>query len=153
MSVGDEGLLPGYLAPEWLTSQITEKVDVYSFGVVVMEVICGRKNIDNSEPEESIYLINLLREKAQKNLLIDMIDKQCDDMVLHKDEVIQMMRLGMWCLQNDSSRRPSMSTVVKVLEGTMTVETCMDYNFFSAYLVLSVQGNQSAYSAPPPASV
>ncbi|XP_012703125.1 G-type lectin S-receptor-like serine/threonine-protein kinase LECRK4 [Setaria italica] len=144
---------PGYMAPEWLTSQITEKVDIYSFGVVVMEVICGRKNIDNSEPEESIYLINLLREKAQKNLLIDMIDKQCDDMVLHKDEVIQMMRLGMWCLQNDSSRRPSMSTVVKVLEGTMTVETCMDYNFFSAYLVLSVQGNQSAYSAPPPASV
>jgi serine/threonine protein kinase len=144
---------PGYLAPEWLTSQITEKVDIYSFGVVVMEVVCGRKNIDHSQPEESIQLINLLREKAQNNQLIDMIDKQSDDMVVHQEEVIQMMKLAMWCLQNDSSRRPLMSTVVKVLEGTMTVEACIDYSFFSADPVLSIEGNHSIYSAPPPASV
>ncbi|CAN6227585.1 unnamed protein product [Urochloa humidicola] len=144
---------PGYLAPEWLTSQITEKVDIYSFGVVVMEVICGRKNIDNSQPEESIQLINLFREKAQNNQLTDMIDKQSDDMAAHQEEVIQMMKLAMWCLQNDSSRRPLMSMVVKVLEGTMTVEACIDYSFFSADPVLSIEGNQSIYSAPPPASV
>ncbi|CAN6242245.1 unnamed protein product [Urochloa humidicola] len=144
---------PGYLAPEWLTSQITEKVDIYSFGVVVMEVICGRKNIDNSQPEESIQLINLLREKAQNNQLTDMIDKQSDDMAVHQEEVIQTMKLAMWCLQNDSSRRPLMSTVVKVLEGTMTVEACIDYSFFSADPVLSIEGNQSIYSAPPPASI
>ncbi|KAF5949212.1 hypothetical protein HYC85_015169 [Camellia sinensis] len=36
----------GYLAPEWLSSIITEKVDVYSFGVVVLEMLCGRKNLD-----------------------------------------------------------------------------------------------------------
>ncbi|CAN6382138.1 unnamed protein product [Urochloa humidicola] len=139
---------PGYLAPEWLTSQITEKVDVYSFGVVVIEVICGRKNIDNSQPQESIHLINLLREKAQNNQLIDMIDKRSDDMAPNQDEVIQMMKLGMWCLQNDCSRRPSMSTVVKVLEGTITVETCIDYNFFCADLILSDQANISAYLGP-----
>jgi serine/threonine protein kinase len=51
---------PGYLAPEWLTSQITEKADVYSFGVVVMEIISGRKNLDTSRSEESIHLITLL---------------------------------------------------------------------------------------------
>ncbi|KAF8702174.1 hypothetical protein HU200_033065 [Digitaria exilis] len=144
---------PGYLAPEWLTSQITEKVDIYSFGVVVIEVLCGRKNIDTSQPEESIQLINLLREKAQNNQLNDMIDKQSDDMVVHQEEVIQMMNLGMWCLQHDSSRRPLMSTVVKVLEGAMTVEACTDYSFFSADPVLSIEGNQSMYSAPPTASI
>ncbi|KAF8783781.1 hypothetical protein HU200_000219 [Digitaria exilis] len=144
---------PGYLAPEWLTSQITEKADIYSFGVVIMEGRLLRRNIDNSQPEECIHLINLLQEKAQNNQLIDIIDKQSEDMVAHQDEVIQMMKLGMWCLQNNSRRRPSMSTVVKVLEGTMTVETCIDYNFFSADPVFSDQGNQSAYSAPPPGSV
>ena len=118
-----------------------------------MEVVCGRKNIDHSQPEESIQLINLLRQKAQNNQLIDMIDKKSDDMVVHQEEVIQMMKLAMWCLQNDSSRRPLMSTVVKVLEGTMTVEACIDYSFLSADPVLSTEGNQSTYSAPPPASV
>jgi serine/threonine protein kinase len=44
---------PGYLAPEWLTSQITEKVDIYSFGVV-MEIISGRKNLDYSQPQENV---------------------------------------------------------------------------------------------------
>ncbi|XP_039154996.1 G-type lectin S-receptor-like serine/threonine-protein kinase SD2-5 [Eucalyptus grandis] len=39
---------PGYLAPEWLSSIITEKVDVYSFGIVMLEVLCGRKNVDRS---------------------------------------------------------------------------------------------------------
>uniref|UniRef100_A0A0E0DC69 Receptor-like serine/threonine-protein kinase n=1 Tax=Oryza meridionalis TaxID=40149 RepID=A0A0E0DC69_9ORYZ len=144
---------PGYLAPEWLTSPITEKVDIYSFGVVLMEIISGRKNIDISQPEESVQLLNLLREKAQNNRLIDMIDKHSNDMVSHEEEVIQMMKLTIWCLQNDSSRRPSMSMVVKVLEGAMSVENCIDYGFFNASSVISVQDNPSSYSAPPPASI
>uniref|UniRef100_A0A0D9W3B1 Receptor-like serine/threonine-protein kinase n=1 Tax=Leersia perrieri TaxID=77586 RepID=A0A0D9W3B1_9ORYZ len=145
---------PGYLAPEWLTSQITEKVDIYSFGVVLMEIISGRKNIDVSQPEENVQLINLLREKAQNNQLTDIIDKHSKDMISnHQDEVIQMMKLAMWCLQNDSSQRPSMSMVVKVLEGGMSVENCIDYNFFNANSAISAQGNPSTYSAPPQASV
>ncbi|KAG8053296.1 hypothetical protein GUJ93_ZPchr0001g29885 [Zizania palustris] len=144
---------PGYLAPEWLTSQITEKVDVYSFGVVLMEIISGRKNIDISQPEDSVQLISLLREKAQNNQLTDLIDKHSDDMVSHQEEVIEMMKLAMWCLQNDSNRRPSMSMVVKVLEGTTSVENYLDYNIFNANSVISVQDNPSAYSAPLPASI
>lgn len=30
---------PGYLAPEWLRSEITEKVDVYGFGIVLLEIV------------------------------------------------------------------------------------------------------------------
>lgn len=49
----------GYLAPEWLTSKITERADVFSFGVVVMEILCGRKNLNHSQPEERIHLVSL----------------------------------------------------------------------------------------------
>ncbi|RCV25164.1 hypothetical protein SETIT_5G144200v2 [Setaria italica] len=91
---------PGYLAPEWLTSQITEKADIYSFGVVVMEIISGRKNLDYSQPQESIHLISILQDKI------------------------------------DYNKRPQMSVVVKVLEGTMNVETNIEFNF-----VATVPGN------------
>ncbi|XBI50369.1 hypothetical protein VPH35_113783 [Triticum aestivum] len=138
---------PGYFAPEWLTSRITEKVDVYSFGVVVMEILSGRKNIDHSQSEEEVQLINILREKEQNNRLIDLIDKHSDDMVSRHEEVIQMMKLAIWCLQNDSSRRPSMSTVIKVLEGAVSVET------FDANSIMFVQDNPSTYSGPSQASI
>ncbi|CAD6232431.1 unnamed protein product [Miscanthus lutarioriparius] len=120
---------PGYLAPEWLTSQITEKADVYSFGVVVMEIISGRKNLDTSKSEESIHLITLLEEKVKSDQLVDLIDKNNADMQAHKQDVIQVMQLAMWCLQIDCKRRPQMSEVVKVLEGSMDAETNIDHSF------------------------
>ncbi|CAO2209214.1 unnamed protein product [Urochloa humidicola] len=120
---------PGYLAPEWLTSQITEKADVYSFGVVVMEIISGRKNLDTSRSEGSIHLITLLEEKVKNDQLVDLIDRHSSDMQVHKQEVIQMMHLAMWCLQIDCKVRPRMSEVVKVLEGNMDAETNIDHNF------------------------
>ncbi|VAI23766.1 unnamed protein product [Triticum turgidum subsp. durum] len=137
---------PGYLAPEWLTSQITEKVDVYSFGVVILEIISGRKCIDRSRPEEDVHIIYLLREKAQNNQWIDLIvDNNSDDSVSRQEEVIQMMKLAMWCLQNDSSHRPSMSMVIKVLEGAISVESHIIQSFLNANSIMSVQDNQYLY--------
>ena len=42
-------------------------------------------------------------------------------MQLHGVEVVNMMRVVVWYLQNDFTRRPSMSMVVKVLEGVVNV--------------------------------
>lgn len=40
----------GYCAPEYaMTGQLTLSSDVYSFGVVLLEIITGRKAIDNSK--------------------------------------------------------------------------------------------------------
>ncbi|THG03019.1 hypothetical protein TEA_013149 [Camellia sinensis var. sinensis] len=119
---------PGYLAPEWLSSIITEKVDVYSFGVVVLEMLCGRKILDRSQPEEDMHLLGLFKRKAKAEQLLDIVDKYNDDMQTHRAEVVEMMGVAMWCLQSDFSRRPSMSVVVKVLEGFVDVENNLDYN-------------------------
>ncbi|KAJ9699045.1 hypothetical protein PVL29_007897 [Vitis rotundifolia] len=120
---------PGYLAPEWLTSIITEKVDVYSFGVVVLEILCGRKNIDRSQSEEDMHLLGIFKRKAEENRLADIIDKCSEDMQLHGADVVEMMKVGAWCLQGDFARRPSMSVVVKVLEGSVAVEDNLEYSF------------------------
>ncbi|KAK1556275.1 hypothetical protein Q3G72_001882 [Acer saccharum] len=116
---------PGYLAPELFSSIVTEKADVYSFGIVVMEVVCGRKNLDRSHSEGCIHLLPFFMIKAEDDCLIDLVDKDSEDMQLHGEEVVQMMRVAVWCLQNDYNRRPSMSTVVKVLEGTMEFEASL----------------------------
>uniref|UniRef100_K3XQP1 Protein kinase domain-containing protein n=1 Tax=Setaria italica TaxID=4555 RepID=K3XQP1_SETIT len=143
---------PGYLAPEWLTSQITEKADIYSFGVVVMEMISGRKNLDTSQSEESIHLITLLEEKVKSDELADLIEKDNTDMRAHREEILEMMKLAMWCLQIDSKRRPQMSEVIKVLEGDLDAESKIEHNFVAtSQTMFGIAGNTDS-SDPPQAS-
>ncbi|KAB1223930.1 Serine/threonine-protein kinase PBS1 [Morella rubra] len=48
----------GYCAPEYaMTGQLTLKSDVYSFGVVLLEIITGRRAIDNSKPSGEQNLV------------------------------------------------------------------------------------------------
>ncbi|XP_058219440.1 G-type lectin S-receptor-like serine/threonine-protein kinase SD2-5 [Rhododendron vialii] len=126
------GGTPGYMAPEWLSSIITEKVDVYSFGVVVSEILSGRKNLDRSQPEEEMHLVGLFARKAEEGQLLDMVDKYNADMQLHGAEVVEMMKLAVWCLQSDYRRRPSMIVVVQALEGFVSVQDNLDFNFTNA---------------------
>ncbi|RWV93304.1 hypothetical protein GW17_00044252 [Ensete ventricosum] len=57
----------GYCAPEYaMTGQLTVKSDVYSFGVVFLELITGRKAIDNTRPSGEQNLVAwVCRSSAQ----------------------------------------------------------------------------------------
>ncbi|KAG4110139.1 hypothetical protein ERO13_D13G030300v2 [Gossypium hirsutum] len=109
---------PGYMALEWLSSVITEKADVYSFGIVVLEILCGRPNVDKSQLGEDMHLLRLFRRKQEEGLLLDLVDQCSDDMQSNATEVVEMMKVAAWCLQNEYARRPSMSAVVKLFEDS-----------------------------------
>ncbi|XP_073387763.1 probable serine/threonine-protein kinase PBL22 [Physcomitrium patens] len=47
----------GYLAPDYAScGRLSYKVDVYSFGVLCLEIVSGRRNIDDSYPPGELYL-------------------------------------------------------------------------------------------------
>lgn len=145
---------PGYLAPEWLTHVITEKADIYSFGVVVLEILCGRKNLDHTQQEENVHLISVLKDKIRKNKLPEIIDRNIVFVELHLEEIIRMIKLAMWCLESDSSRRPNMSMVVKILEGAMDFEADLQDHFFNVTSVeLPRTDFPRSFSAPQPESL
>ncbi|KAL5989765.1 hypothetical protein ACLOJK_010659 [Asimina triloba] len=143
---------PGYLAPEWQQLKITLKVDVYSFGIVALEIICGRRNLDGSRSETSKHLLRLLQEKAEANHLIDIVHNSSMDIKLHEHDVLKMIKLAAWCLQDDHTRRPQMSMVVKVLEGAAEIEPNISYKFCHA-MVHSLVNIIAVDSEPPQASV
>lgn len=52
----------GYCAPDYaMTGQLTFKSDVYSFGVVLLELITGRKAIDETRDREEQNLVAWVR--------------------------------------------------------------------------------------------
>ncbi|XVF18629.1 hypothetical protein REPUB_Repub11eG0039000 [Reevesia pubescens] len=144
----------GYLAPEWLSRRITEKVDVYSFGVVILEVVCGRRNLDFSQPDEDDYLLlPILKQKAEQNQLFDMVDNSIEGIHQNAEEVVKMVRIGISCLQSDYNKRPSMSMVLKALEGLLTMEPISDYSFLTSTVVEAPAEVVMIPSSPQPASV
>ncbi|KAI3465874.1 hypothetical protein Pfo_022537 [Paulownia fortunei] len=126
---------PGYLAPEWLSAVITEKVDVYSFGVVILEIVCGRKIFEQSKPDDERHLLSVFKNKAGEGQWLDLVDKCCEDMQSNGAEVVKMMQIAAWCLQSDYANRPSMSMVIRVLEGVKDVHKDIDYNLTPHYLI------------------
>ncbi|KAJ9190206.1 hypothetical protein P3X46_001432 [Hevea brasiliensis] len=143
----------GYMAPEWLSRKITEKVDVYSFGIVILEIICGRKNLDLSQPEEDDYLLlPIVKQKAEENQLTELVDK-CTNMQQFIEEAVEMIRIAILCLHNDPTKRPSMSNVVKILEGVKTVEAVSDYGFLTYTVVEAPPKVVMVPSEPQSASI
>ncbi|KAJ6767358.1 G-TYPE LECTIN S-RECEPTOR-LIKE SERINE/THREONINE-PROTEIN KINASE SD2-5 [Salix purpurea] len=145
---------PGYLAPEWRQplGRITVKVDIYSFGIVLLEIVCARRNVDESQPESAFHLLTMLQKKADQDRVIDIVENLDAYKQSEREEITRMIKVAAWCLQDDPERRPLMSTVLKVLEGVMEVDSNLVYRFSHA-LISSPAGNHHISSAPPQASV
>lgn len=105
----------GYLAPEYAQSgKLTEKSDVYSFGVVLLELITGRKPIDQRNPvgQESLVewtrpLINYALEDGDVDELIDPgLDGDYDP-----KEALKILEVAASCVRHTASKRPKMGQV------------------------------------------
>ncbi|CAK7351253.1 unnamed protein product [Dovyalis caffra] len=145
---------PVYIAPELCISSgcVTVKVDICSFGIVLLEIVCSRRNVDESQPESAFRLLRTLQKKADQDRAIDMVETSDEYTQSDRDEILRMIHLSAWCLQDEPERRPLMSIVLKLLEGVMEVDSNINYQFSHALISSSV-GNNHVSSAPPLASV
>lgn len=106
----------GYVAPEWHKNlPITVKVDVYSFGIVLLVIICCRRSLDINVPEDEIILVDWVTRKANEVL------KLVPEEVVDVQSLERMIRIGLWCVEEEPTVRPAMKKVVQMLEGTMHV--------------------------------
>ncbi|KAG5017491.1 hypothetical protein AAZX31_08G302700 [Glycine max] len=107
----------GYCAPEYAsTGQLTSKSDVYSFGVVFLEMITGRRVIDNARPSEEQNLVlwaqPLLRDRMK---FTQMADPLLEDNYPIKS-LYQALAVAAMCLQEEADTRPLISDVVTAIE-------------------------------------
>ncbi|XP_015058228.1 receptor protein kinase TMK1 [Solanum pennellii] len=109
----------GYLAPEYaVTGRVTTKVDVFSFGVILMELITGRKALDESQPEESMHLVTWFR---RMHLNKDTFRKAIDPAINVSEETLASIstvaELAGHCSAREPYQRPDMGHAVNVLSS------------------------------------
>ncbi|KAM5558113.1 receptor protein kinase TMK1 [Rosa sericea] len=109
----------GYLAPEYaVTGRVTTKVDVFSFGVILMELITGRKALDESQPEESMHLVTWFRRIfINKDSFRKAIDPTIDLDEGTLASVSTVAELAGHCSAREPYQRPDMSHAVNVLSS------------------------------------
>jgi len=107
----------GYIAPEVFSrnfGNVSYKSDVYSFGILLLEVVGGKKNVENKmESTSQVYfpewIYNFLEQKEDLRVLIE----DNEDAKIAKKLAI----VGLWCIQWHPASRPSMKVVTQMLEG------------------------------------
>ncbi|XP_031101560.1 LRR receptor-like serine/threonine-protein kinase ERECTA [Ipomoea triloba] len=105
----------GYIDPEYArTSRLTEKSDVYSYGIVLLELLTGRKAVDN---ESNLH--HLILTKAANNAVMESVDAEISATCQDLGDVKKVFQLAILCTKRQPSERPSMHEVTRVLGSLM----------------------------------
>ncbi|KAA8547077.1 hypothetical protein F0562_003506 [Nyssa sinensis] len=111
----------GYLAPEYfMHGKMNDKIDVYAFGVVLLELLSGRRPIDNEHPkgQESLVMwaYPILKGGKVSQLLDPSLGSDYD-----KDQIERVVLAATLCVRRAPQSRPQISLIVKLLRGDTEV--------------------------------
>ncbi|XP_006653838.3 rust resistance kinase Lr10-like [Oryza brachyantha] len=110
---------PGYAAPElWLPLPVTHKCDVYSFGMLVFEILGRRRNLVPQHPaaESQEWYPRWVWQRLDHGRF-DEVTAASGIRSTDAEKAERMCKVALWCIQYQPEARPSMSSVVRMLEG------------------------------------
>ncbi|XP_039803012.1 receptor-like protein kinase 7 isoform X2 [Panicum virgatum] len=109
----------GYMAPEYAyTWKVTEKSDVYSFGVVLLELVTGLPAVVPAEEGsgESRDLVGWVSRRLEsRDKVMSLVDARVTE-GWAREEAVRVLRVAVLCTNRTPSMRPSMRSVVQMLE-------------------------------------
>ncbi|XXG90303.1 hypothetical protein AAC387_Pa12g2107 [Persea americana] len=147
----------GYMAPEYaLRGYLTDKADVYSFGIVALEIVSGKSNTNYKQKVDGVYLLDWAYVLQERESQLELVDPKLGS-EFNKEEAIGMINIALLCTSTSSPLRPTMSSVVSMLEGRTVVqshisEPNLSTNYWSIKSMRSrhqqVHGQEQSQSIP-----
>ncbi|KAL1195156.1 Cysteine-rich receptor-like protein kinase 28 [Cardamine amara subsp. amara] len=108
----------GYMAPEYaMHGQISVKTDVFSFGVLVIEIITGKKinNGRSNDDENAEDLLSWVWRCWREDIILSVIDPSLT--TGSRNEILRCIHIGLLCVQESPANRPTMDSVVLMLNS------------------------------------
>ncbi|KAL0464487.1 UNVERIFIED_CONTAM: Proline-rich receptor-like protein kinase PERK9 [Sesamum latifolium] len=135
----------GYLAPEYfMHGKLNEKIDVYAFGVVLLELLSGRKPIDNGFPNGQESLVMWAKHILKEGKISDLQDPKLVN-ACNWDQFEKMVLAATLSIRLEPQSRPETSLVLKLLRGDPeVVEWARQETETSEDLLNVINGEQSA---------
>ncbi|OEL26181.1 Cysteine-rich receptor-like protein kinase 10 [Dichanthelium oligosanthes] len=120
----------GYISPEYaMEGKYSEKSDVFSFGVLILEVVSGRRNNSFVDEEWSMNLLGYAWTLWKEGSVSELIDPLMGTTYTY-DEVCRCIQVGLLCVQELPAERPTMSQVLRMLSGDVTIPSPKQAAFF-----------------------
>ncbi|XP_048447020.1 cysteine-rich receptor-like protein kinase 10 [Pyrus x bretschneideri] len=107
----------GYMSPEYaMHGHFSVKSDLYSFGVLVLEIISGKKNSSFFQTDAAEDLMSHAWKLWRDGAPLELLDP-CLRNSYSRTEVIRCIHIGLLCVQEDPADRPTMQSVVLMLNS------------------------------------
>ncbi|KAI3682892.1 hypothetical protein L1987_83243 [Smallanthus sonchifolius] len=106
----------GYMSPEYaMHGYFSVKSDVFSLGVMLLEIISGKKNTTVFQPGYTDLLCHAWSKWKNADAL-GIVDSNLVDSIL-ETEALRCINIALLCVQEDDELRPSMASVVLMLNS------------------------------------
>ncbi|XP_042433667.1 G-type lectin S-receptor-like serine/threonine-protein kinase At4g27290 isoform X2 [Zingiber officinale] len=105
----------GYMAPEYIGKGVFSlKSDVFSFGVIVLEIISGMRNKVFNLTDCRLNLLGHAYLLWKEGRTLELLDESLGSSS-PPPEILECVRVGLLCVQENSEDRPTMAEVVLML--------------------------------------
>ncbi|KAI3677008.1 hypothetical protein L1987_86626 [Smallanthus sonchifolius] len=128
------------------------KSDVYSFRILVLEIISGRKNNSYYQENSVINLIGHVWDLWKQEKVLTIVDSSLGDS-LDAREVLLCIHVGILCVQELASDRPTMTDVAFMLSNHETMLPSPNQPAFIFRQLNNGRNSQSASASGGVASV
>ncbi|KAG2302793.1 hypothetical protein Bca4012_061123 [Brassica carinata] len=115
----------GYHAPEITdTRRSTQCSDVYSFGVVLLEILTGKSPaILETKHGEKMNLVTWIRNVVVEEWTGEVFDMEIlSESGGFKEEMVEMMQIGLACVAVKQQERPHIAHVVKMIQDIRSID-------------------------------
>ncbi|KAM4113075.1 hypothetical protein ACJW30_05G191000 [Castanea mollissima] len=111
----------GYMSPKYAMQELFSiRSDVFSFGVLLLEIITGKRNTNSYHNGPSSNLIGHIWDQWKEGKAMEIVDSSLGK-TYPANEVSRCIQIGLLCVQEHATNRPTMSAAVFMLSSDTTL--------------------------------